>query len=60
MPIHRVPGPVDPSTLAREVEAVEATGATVVQVNEVGNEWWIVHTVAPSRRPASTKAKQTR
>jgi hypothetical protein len=60
MPVLRVPMPVDPDTLALEVGAVEDRGATVTQVQAVGNEWWIVHSPMPQRRPASTKAKQTR
>ena len=59
MPVLRVPTPVDPDRIALEVDAVEDTGATVHQVVPVGDEWWIVHTPAPARRP-STKAKQTR
>lgn len=60
MPVLRIPTPASPDVIALEVSAIEDTGATVTQVQEVGNEWWIVHTAAPQRRPAATKAKQTR
>lgn len=60
MPVLRVPMPIDPDRLAKELGAVEDRGATVCQVQQVGNEWWIIHSPEPQRRPAAKKAQQTR
>lgn len=61
MPVQRVKQPAWPAEeVAQVVEQIEAAGGTVTQVTQVGDEWWILHTSAPQRRPASTKGRQTR
>jgi hypothetical protein len=46
--------------LAEEVAAVEASGAEVVSVVGVQDEWWIIHKPAKESRPASSRGRQTR
>jgi len=60
MPVRRIKPAPTADEIAEEVAAVEASGAEVVSVVGVLDEWWIIHKPAKESRPASSRGRQTR